>query len=138
MRGGKRGQVAMEYLIIVGLTVAMTLPLMVIFITQSTYLEADVAQAQLEKASYLLSSTAKQIYYAGPPSQKTIEVTFPAGITGVTLANESIQFSVWTTENPYTYYQDVGFALNGSISAHEGLHVIEVKAVGSGVQFTER
>lgn len=135
---GRLGQVAMEYLIIVGITVAMTFPLILIFVTQSSYLEADISQAQLEKAGYSLAASAKQMYYAGPPSQKTVEVTFPEGIQTVTFANQSLIFTIDLAGDTFEYYQDMGMPINGSLGSFSGIHYIVVQATATGVQLTER
>ena len=138
MERGKRGQVAFEYLIIFGLSVALTLPLIVIFITQSQYLQADIAQAQIEKISFELETAAKEVYFLGEPSQKTVELRFPQGINTVTVGPNGINFNIQLVDNNYDIYTDFPMNVSGTLSDSQGLKVILVQARDGRVELSEQ
>jgi uncharacterized protein (UPF0333 family) len=138
MGRGKKGQVALEYLMIFSLSVAMTIPLIILFITQSSYLQADISQSQIEKISFELESAAKEVYFLGEPSQKTVELVFPQGIQSVTVESRALVFNVSLAGEFFNIYTDFPMNITGSIRSGDGLHVIAVQATSTGVQFTEQ
>jgi uncharacterized protein (UPF0333 family) len=138
MGRGKRGQVALEYLLIFSLSVALTIPLIILFVTQSAYLEADISESQVDKIAFELEQAAKEVYFLGEPSQKTVELVFPRGIQEVTVEPSALIFNVSLAGKYYAIFYDFPMNITGYIRPTAGLHVIAVQATTTGVSFTER
>ncbi|MGM5481395.1 MAG: hypothetical protein ACQESE_03210 [Nanobdellota archaeon] len=123
-----RGQIAMEYLIIFSITFFMIIPLILIFITQTSTLESNIVNAQLEKLSNEIIDTSKEVYYLGEPSQKTIRVTFPDQIQSVAITDYGLVFTVNNDGTIYEFTKESTLNLTGSIQSFEGVHVMKIKA----------
>lgn len=132
-----KAQVSMEYLIIFGIAFAMTLPLIVIYAKQTGNVQADVTHAQVYKVASKISDYAEQVYYMGEPSQRTLEINFPAGINHVTLNGSMIIFNVTTTDLTYDVVKETTANITGNIKTFEGMHVLVIKAESSFVSITD-
>lgn len=134
---GKKAQVSMEYLAIFSITAIMIIPMIFIFSTQSSYLKAEVINAQLDKAGSEIADSAEEVYYMGPPTKKTIKVVFPEGVNEVSFAKKALIFNISTDNLNYDYFRPIVPTLNISISNYEGTHIIVLEAEETYVSVTE-
>jgi len=132
-----KAQISMEYLIIFGIAFAMTLPLIIIYAKQTGNIQADVTNAQIYKTASKISDYAEQVYYMGEPSQRTLEIRFPAGINSVTLNGSLIIFNVTTTDMTYEVVKETTANLTGTIRSFEGIHVLVIKAESNYVRIID-
>jgi uncharacterized protein (UPF0333 family) len=132
-----RGQVSMEYLVIFGFAFMLTIPLLAIYVFQGSNFQEDIATAQTEKAAEELSQAIKEVYYAGPPSRKTISVTLPKGIQNITFDNTSFTINLQPATKNIPIFTETYIPLNGSLQTGEGLHVIRVESTSAGVEIFE-
>jgi len=135
---GSKAQVSMEYLIIFGIAFAMTLPLILIYVKQTGNIQADVTQMQVYKAASKISDYAEQVYYMGEPSQRTLNINFPAGITSVQLNGTLIIFNITTTDLSYQVVKETAANLSGSIRSFEGEHILIFVAQTNVVRITDK
>jgi uncharacterized protein (UPF0333 family) len=133
-----KAQVSMEYLVIFAIAFAMTLPLIIIYVRQTGNIQADVTHAQVYKVVSKISDYAEQVYYMGEPSQRTLEIAFPAGINSVTLNGNLIIFNVTTTDLTYDVVKETTANLTGSIKNFEGTHILIIKAESNVVNITDK
>jgi hypothetical protein len=133
-----KAQVSIEYLIIFGIAFMMTFPLIIIYAKQITNIQADVTNAQIFRVSSKISDYAEEVYYAGEPSQRTLIISFPEGITSVTLNNTLIIFNVTTADLNYVVVKETSANLTGSIRSFSGQHVIAFKAEKNYVNITDK
>lgn len=133
-----KAQVSIEYLIIFGIAFMMTFPLIIIYAKQTTNIQADVTNAQIFRVSSKISDYAEEVYYAGEPSQRTLIISFPEGITSVTLNNTLIIFNVTTADLNYVVVKETSANLTGSIRSFSGQHVIAFKAEKNYVNITDK
>jgi len=133
-----KAQVSMEYLLIFGIALMMTLPLIVIFVEQTDNVQADITNAQMTKVSSKIIDYAEAVYFMGEPSQKTLQIDFPKGVNSVVVGSNIITFNVTTTDRNYVVMVDTIAVLNGSIRNFEGLHIITFKAVNNTVQIIDK
>ncbi len=116
----------------------MTFPLIIIYAKQITNIQADVTNAQIFRVSSKISDYAEEVYYAGEPSQRTLIISFPEGITSVTLNNTLIIFNVTTADLNYVVVKETSANLTGSIRSFSGQHVIAFKAEKNYVNITDK
>jgi len=133
-----KAQVSMEYLIIFGIAFAMTLPLIIIYVKQTGNIQADVTQMQIYKAASKISDYAEQVYYMGEPSKRTLNINFPAGVTGVELNGTLIIFDVTTTDLSYQVVKETVANVTGSIRPFEGQHILSFVAQTNVVNITDK
>ncbi len=126
-----KAQVAMEYLMVVSFVILMTIPLIAVFVNQSTNFNDEVSLSQSNKAAQRIIDTANTVYYLGPPSKRTISVYFPEGIRNLTIQNNSIEVNI---RNEYVFSITGEPQLNGTLDAYEGLRTITIEAKNDFVQ----
>ncbi|MBI2670842.1 hypothetical protein HYX18_02605 [Candidatus Woesearchaeota archaeon] len=73
----KRGQISIEYIIILGMVIFVLLPL--IFYTAQTTTETTKFN-DAETSLKLIKETAERLYSLGPGNKETITVKIPAGL----------------------------------------------------------
>ena len=134
---GKRAQISMEYLMIVGFALAMTIPLLLIFNDQSRDINNELASAQAEKAADELIIVIDSVYYLGPPSSRTIKVYFPENILDVQVYNHSFAFNVEASYGDYEIVRWTSADLDGSLRSYPGLHVITITAHPDNISISD-
>jgi len=133
----KTAQVSIEYLIIVGFALAMTLPLLLIFNSQSRDINEQVTDAQANKVADEIITAIDSVYYLGAPSTKTIKVYFPDFIKNIDVDNQTISFSIEASYGDYEITRTAATPLDGEIRDFSGLHVITVKANPENVSISD-
>jgi hypothetical protein len=133
-----KAQVSMEYLIIFGIAFALTLPLIIIYAQQTSNIQADVTQMQIYKAASKISDYAEQVYYMGPPSQRTLNINFPTGVRSVTVEGHLIIFNVTTSDLSYQVVKETTANLTGNIRNFEGQHILTFVAQTDSVLITDK
>lgn len=111
----------------------MIIPLILIFVTQSENMKIDVAQAQSYRALSSIVSSAEEVYFQGTPSQKTIKISLPKGITSIVVNDSYIEFNINTGKRNYIVYKDTVANLTGTIRPFAGEHVLTFKSQGAMV-----
>ncbi|MDD9952772.1 MAG: hypothetical protein OXR66_00380 [Candidatus Woesearchaeota archaeon] len=135
---GSRAQAAMEYLLIVGLSAMLVLPLIVVSMSQSQRFADDITASQVENIAGAIIDSANTVYYSGEPAKKTIVLNFPERIQSVTVNNDSILFTVMSSSGTYEYVRYTNGPLNGTIRTFAGLHRITLEAWQNQVNITDQ
>lgn len=131
------GQVAMEYVMVFGVAFFLTLPLIILFFTQTENMESDIAGAQLLKASRELIDTVEEIYYMGEPAQRTLLVSFPDNIESISVEQHTIHFVYDVGGTSRDHYADTVVNMTGSLGTYGGIHTVRVRAQGGIVDITD-
>jgi hypothetical protein len=123
-----RGQVAMEYMMIVGFSLLLIIPVIAIYGLERHSMNTQVAVEQAGNIGRKISDASEQVYYLGKPAKTTLKIYMPSYIHNITISNREIVFLVTlnsvTTEVVGT--SDVN--MSGSISPQQGIQYIEVAA----------
>lgn len=123
-----RGQSAMEYLLIIGFSTMLLLPLIIIAFNESSNFADEVAASQIRKAADRIGDAADAVYYTGPPAKRTLRLQFPERIQTVTLDESSISFRLQGTGGSYEYVVWTAGNLTGTIGMFPGTHRIAIEA----------
>jgi uncharacterized protein (UPF0333 family) len=137
MKKRGKGQVSMEYMAIFSIAVLMTLPLIIIFVTQQGNIKADITNAQAQRAATEIISAAEEVYFMGPPAQRTIRVTFPEGIQGIDISQTTFMMSLTTAELDYMVIKDSAANMTGNLSITPGQKTIVLRAEAAQVIITD-
>lgn len=134
----KRSQVSVEFLTIFGFAFLMTIPVIIIFQTQSAETKDALATNHIRNIGIKIIDKAESIYYLGEPSKTTLEVYFPEHIQLINISGRTIIFEYLTSKNVLQENVLVSqINLTGSLSANPGIHYIKIEASGDAVSLSE-
>ena len=134
----KRGQVSIEYLAIFGVAALMLIPLIIIFASQTGSIEADISYAQAENALSRIVDSAEEIYFQGPPAQKTLRVQFPKGIQEAKIEGNAVVFIIRTVDGEFEVRKETRATLEGNLKTFPGNHFIIFKSFEDSVYIEDR
>ena len=135
----KKAQVSMEYLAVIGISLFLIMPMVIIFYERSGSLQDDVNAAQLEKIGLDIIDAAEEAYYLGPPTQKSLDINLPQGIQAVTIGAEDVTFDYTTLQGTSSLSLTSKLPLNmsGTINTHPGPQTLIIKAHKNGISINE-
>ncbi len=79
----KRGQVSTEFLLVIGIGLALIVPLIYVFYTHSVRQIDEVRINKLNEIGNRIVDTAEIVYYQGEPARLTLEESFPDGLSRI-------------------------------------------------------
>lgn len=135
MKRVKRGQVSIEYLILIGFILIALIPIFYYALSESSNTtrlnEADDAVNSLAKS-------ADSVYALGPGTKNYVWVSLPGGIESMSFDNKRVLIKLNIFGGLSDIYAESKAELIGSISITQGGHRVRVEALESGeVQFSE-
>ncbi|MDP4040007.1 MAG: hypothetical protein Q8P57_05510 [Candidatus Pacearchaeota archaeon] len=137
----RRGQVSVEYLIVVTFVTFLVIGVVGVALYYSTSLKESIKFYQLGGFAEKVISSAESVFYSGSPSKATITAYLPGGITGIEIMENQIVFTISTNngEAITAYSSNVPITWVGGqpISSSKGLKRIEIKAVSDAVEISE-
>jgi hypothetical protein len=134
-----RGQVAIEYVIVMAFAMLLIAPLIIVYYSQTTQLTDETTSATIERAATQIAEVADTVYYLGTPSTRTLTVDFPDNVKSVLLSGSTVTFTVSSSHGDYEQNGFSAANLTGGFSVTKGPHVLVVSALSdSRVNITER
>lgn len=131
------GQVSLEYLLITGFAFMFSIPMIIVFYSQSHQLNEDVTASQADRIASEIVEAADEVYYLGEPSKKTIRVYMPQGVESVTTNGKDFIIRVQSSAGEYEVVKSSAANLSGSLGTFSGIHVVEVEARLNDVLISE-
>ncbi len=113
-----RGQVSVEYLIIIAFTFAILVPALYFLSTFSQNSSGAIAAAQNARLGNEMMATAVKVVAQGSGSWQTLETTIPAGVKDINVSTDGRELVIYF-ESPYGETCAVFFSdliLNASLS----------------------
>jgi len=134
----KRGQISLEYLIIVGFIVFIVIILLGTAFFYVLGIGDRIKINQVEGYAEKVISNSELVFFAGEPSQVTINAYLPAGINNIYILEQQIIIEVATSSGVSTmaFASDVPIDAPGGFSTSEGVKVFVIVADDSGVTIT--
>ncbi|MBU1200986.1 MAG: hypothetical protein KJ583_04200 [Nanoarchaeota archaeon] len=140
----KKGQIAVEYLFILALALAIIVPGSMLFFNYSKESNEKLTASQVNKIGNNIVNQAEDIYTIGKNSWTTIQTDFPTTATNAYVVDDELVITYntprGTTEG--VFFSNVpiqgGYA-NGSISPdfHHGFMSIRIESKGDYVLISE-
>ncbi len=129
----KNAQVSMEYVIVIGFVMLITIPLILIFYEHTRATSDQVITNQVDQIARKIIDNSETIYYIGEPSRTSIKVYMPENVENVTIGNNEINFRVKTNVGitDISYVSSVN--ISGSIAITKGIHYINIESKGDYV-----
>lgn len=134
----KRGQVSLEYTLMVGFALIILMPLVVIHMTQEESIRDDSNLMQATNIVQTLTSNAESIHFIGEPSKTTIEVRMPQNVKDIEIEDNRILFEVMTGGGVVEVYKYTDVELTGSLEPGPGLTRILIEAEDGRVKISQK
>jgi uncharacterized protein (UPF0333 family) len=130
----------MEYLLVASLAFMFIIVILVIAYSNSASFSSDVGRAQIQRVGSTIIDTANTVYYAGPPTKKTVKVYFPQSVRGIIPINgtSDIIFVLQGDNGLYDYSVSAATNLTGEIRNFSGMHTLSFTATGTAVDISDR
>jgi len=139
----KKTQVAMEYLVIVGLVLVILIPIIALYVRYTGETDYAVTSAKVDHIAGEISKAANSVYFYGADSQTSVDVDFPSGVTSLEFLTEGDNHEiVFTINTPSggtselavaTEFEMVDLSGSGQIPVAPGRKKIIVKSLGDTV-----
>lgn len=126
----------MEYLLVMAFVFVLLIGILILAYQQSAAFTNDVSAAQVQKIGTELVDAANAVYYAGPPTKKTVRLYFPENIRNITINEQTILFTMQGSTGTYEYAIRAATNMTGTLRPFNGLHVISIEAQESVVNIT--
>jgi len=123
-----RGQIAMEYLMIMGFVLAALSPLVVIYYVYTQDSAEHVSASQLSGIAKEVVDAAEEMYYLGYPSQISMRVYIPPGLESSAVIGRQLIMTIATDKGPAEIVETSAVNMSGSFPADEGIYTITIKA----------
>lgn len=125
-----RAQVAVEYLSIIALSLAILMPLWLYVDAESSRVKGELQLAYAKQAVARLRDAADLVYAQGPPAQILVEVEAPRGVESAIVQGNSIGLELALPWGVNEVYLDTVGPVTGSIDSFlfEGPKKIVVRA----------
>ena len=134
----RKGQVATEYLVIVGFILIILIPITIIYFKYTGSTSDVVGQTKTKYLAGEIVKAANDVYSFGQDSQKKIKLSFPDGLVSVTLDRREIIFKYKDSkgrENEIVEVADVEFA-STTFPVSAGQKELVVRSLGTRVAVT--
>lgn len=126
----KKGQVSIEYMMIIGFVTIITIPLIIIYHTAMQDFGDEINSAQINQVAKKVVDAAESVYYLGEPSQTILKINIPDNIV---LANLSAGYEIFFKIRTKTGISDIvrnSFVnITGDLPIKKGTYTITIKAV---------
>jgi len=139
----KRGQISIEYLIVIGFVVFIILSILGVSIYYYSGIRDSIKLNQVTNFASKVISSAEVVFFAGEPSKTTITVHLPEGVQDVRIIDDNgqtlIVFDV-STDSGLTvvaFPSDVPIDTSSDISNTQGVKRLEIVALADRVAITE-
>ena len=97
---------------VIGFSMLLIAPMIVVFYQQSGELQEEIAAAQLQNVADELLFAAEEVYFLGSPSQQLLTLAFPPQIRSFDCVNETIEISYVFSDSTLHYYARSDIPLN--------------------------
>lgn len=141
----KKSQSAVEYLIIIGLSLGLILPTTYLFFRYSAQSKEQIIDSQINQAGNSIIDTAEIVYFSGKDSKIILELNIPKGIENVNIiGSRELVFTRVSEigENEMVFFSSGGIKIkpgDGLLEyiASPGLKKVKIQAVDDGSGGTE-
>jgi len=124
-----RAQVAVEYLIIIGVALMILLPLSLYLNQTLMGYRDDTKTSKAWNTVKKLGQNADWVHSQGPPAKVTVEIYVPEDVVEVSLDNKMILYRVITSAGTSDVFYNTVPALNGTLPTNSQYYYISVTAI---------
>jgi hypothetical protein len=144
----KRGQISLEYLIVIGFITFIIISLLGVAFFYSTAISDRIRVNQITNFANKIISNSESVFFAGEPSKVTINAYLPTGVNNVEVVQDNevylilITFSTGSGASKIAFSSNVPLLTdseygNNVISSSSGLKKIEIIAQSDKVYIND-
>lgn len=137
MRCTSRGQVSIEYVMVIGFAMLLLIPIILIFFIETTDLNDSVNTNMAREASRSMIEHAELVYFMGAPSFIEVTINFPENINTVTITGDQVTFNIETQAGDSDVFEVGTVNITGSVGTYSGKHNLRIQATGNQVNISE-
>lgn len=126
----RRGQVGMEYLMIMGFVFVILIPTLAVYFLYHQNAQDEIASTQLRAIATKITDAAETVYYLGEPTQTRLTVTLPGAVRSSTVQGREIVFTLTTSSGTAEVVAVSAVNMTGSLPQERGTYRITVAAAG--------
>lgn len=129
-KGVTKGQVSMEFLIIVGFAFMMLVPLLIFYNSNVKNYSDELSYNQVYKVAKTICDSGYSVYYLGAPARTTIEYYLPQGVQSFNVyPNQALVFNLTSEGGQSTVIAyTCPINMTGFIDSSPGMHRVKVTA----------
>jgi hypothetical protein len=106
----RRAQYSVETLFVVGISMALLIPVMLVFYDFLLSSSDNIIQNQINQLSRAMEDHARIVYYYGKDAMTVLDVSFPDRIMNMSIDNnDTLAFRVHSSNGPTDYSFPLGF-----------------------------
>ncbi len=130
----RKGQISIEYLMIVGFVTFVVIGILGIAFFYSGAIKDKIKETQINNYANKIISTSESVFFAGEPSKATISAYLPDNVRQIEISgNElTINFSSSSGTNIVEFTSEVQLS-GGPLNINQGLKRIEIVAESNQV-----
>ncbi len=134
---GKKSQIGIEYLIIVGFVTFAIISILTLAYIYSNQIKDKIKLNQVESFVLQLISSSESVFFAGEPSKTTIKLYLPEGVESITINTDNIIVTTRVNSGNNVRVFDSKVPLSGSVSATEGTKILSLEAKADSVLISQ-
>ncbi len=134
----RRGQVALEYIAIIGLALLISTPLVIEAQESSQSLRDSFNNGLAKNALNNIEEAASLVNSQGPPAKTTFTIRLPPGVSQTNVTDQYFHIRREVGAGSTDFYNSVEFNVNGSIPTGAGVHTMVAEAENDYVNVTEQ
>ena len=128
-----KSQISLEYLLLVGLLLAVLSPIFYYSFSTSTQ---TIKMNQASNLVKKIANTADTLYALGPNSQDTIEIIVPGGVENITIDNKEVLLAINLFKGISYIGMDTKTNISGTINTKAGDYHITLKNENNTIKVT--
>lgn len=129
-----KAQMAMEYMMIVGLVLLFIIPMWVYVTSVQNQASDELSSSYAKNMVNKIADTAELLYSQGPPAKVTLKIYVPGGIESISISNHSINAKLRTVSGLNDIFATSDAQMNGSLPTSSGSYSVLLEAIDSVVQ----
>ncbi|MEM3113483.1 MAG: hypothetical protein QXI33_03630 [Candidatus Pacearchaeota archaeon] len=130
----KAGQIGVEYLIVIAFVTFIVLTTFTLGIYYSGAIKDKIVSDQIENFAYNLINSAESVFFAGEPSEITLNLYLPSSVSNITIQNDGIVITSETSSGINVRFFESRVPLSGTISPTPGNKILKLKALSDRVE----
>jgi len=127
-----KGQVAVEYLIIIGIAMAIIVPLFVILDSYTYNTRNDLKTRALEDSLDSIAESSSMVYFQGYPARMSLNLYVPEGVVMTNVSENLLRVRLRYGDGYTDIVSTTDAIVNGSLPTKAGTYKITIKAVEDG------
>ena len=134
----KRGQISLEYTMMVGIGLMLLMPLILIYVNHQQTIKDDVNVIQSRNIVESIVQNSEKLHFIGSPAKTTIKARFPEGIQDINITKNRVIFFVRNQETLITVYKYSDANLTGHLDPSPGMRRIVITAENNYINISSK